>query len=147
MINGMYQVAEDLWDRLIQKRLKAPKWLAVLRTFTLWGVSLIFFRSPSLREGLEYIFYMFTKWGDAFVANPYLSVGFTRIEAIVFLLGVIALLIVDYCREIGKPLGAWICETKAVVRWPVCLLVCLFIVLVAFRGFGAGAANFIYFQF
>ena len=147
MINGMYQVAEDLWDKLTQKRLKAPKWLSVLRTFTLWSVSLIFFRSPSLREGLEYIFYMFTKWGDAFVVNPYLSVGFTRIEAIVFLLGVIALLIVDYCREIGKPLGAWICETKAVVRWPVCLLVCLFIVLVAFRGFGAGAANFIYFQF
>ena len=147
MVNGIYQAIEDLWDKITGKRFKAPKWFAVLRTFALWNIALIFFRSPSLREAFEYVWYIVIRWQEPFAGLHYSTFGFTTVEMGIFIIGAVALWIVDYRREIGKPLGDWLCAAKAVVRWPVCLLICLFIVLVAFRSFGQGAANFIYFQF
>ena len=147
LVNGVYQMLEDLWDKVTQKRIKAPKWIAILRTFALWNIALIFFRSPSLREAFEYLWYVVVKWQEPFAGLNFSAFGFQEVEMWIFLFGTIALWIVDYRREIGKPLGTWLCRTKAAIRWPICLVICLFIVLVAFRSFGQGAANFIYFQF
>lgn len=147
LVNGVYQMLEDLWDKVTQKRIKAPKWIAILRTFALWNIALIFFRSPSLREAFEYLWYVVVKWQEPFAGLHFSAFGFQEVEMWIFLFGTIALWIVDYRREIGKPLGTWLCRTKAAIRWPICLVICLFIVLVAFRSFGQGAANFIYFQF
>lgn len=147
LINGLYQVAEDLWDKVTGKRWMAPRWFSIARTFALWNVALIFFRSPSLREALEYLWYIFTKWEKPLTGLNYSVFGFSAVECVIFLIGTISLWIVDWRREAGKELGTWLCKTKAVVRWPICLAICLFIVLVAFRSFGQGAANFIYFQF
>lgn len=147
MLNGIYQALEDLWDKLTGKRWKAPKWLSIARTFALWNVALIFFRSPSLREAFAYVWYVLTKWEHPLNGLHYAAFGFTAVEAAVFLIAAITLWFVDDRRERGRDLCEWLCKTKAYVRWPVCLLVCLFIVIVAFRSFGQGAANFIYFQF
>ncbi len=147
LLNGLYQVGEDLWDKLTKKRWKAPAWFAVLRTFLMWSVAFIFFRIPSLREGFEYVWYMFTKWNMALSQFELSVLGMEPTELVALMIGIAVLWFADYRREVGKPCGKWLCEANTAVRWSVCMILCLFIVIIAFRSFGQGAASFIYFQF
>lgn len=145
LLNGAGQVLEDVRSRCHMKKL--PKIPAMLNTFVFWSVTLIFFRSPSLREGFEYLWYMLTGWQKTGMGLSCEAFGFTVFEMLCFVAGIVILFVTDRLREAQRPPEELLLAASVPVRWIFCLLFCLLIVLVAFRSFGQSASSFIYFQF
>lgn len=145
MLHGTYQIMEDIAGKISHIAL----WNGIrrIRTFILVTFAWIFFASPSLREGAGYAIAMFTHWNGSIGNSLSTSMGLLPFQLVYLFLSLIALCVIDVCRERKQSLGTWIISVKAPVRWSICLFVCLFIILVAFRSFGQEASNFIYAQF
>lgn len=145
MLHGTYQIIENLTGKMSHIAL----WDGIrrLRTFILVTLAWVFFASPSLREGADYIISMFTRWNGNIGISLSAGMGLLPFQFVYLILSLIILSVIDVCRERGQSLGGWIIGVKAPIRWGICLFASLFIILVAFRGFGQEAFHFIYAQF
>lgn len=159
-LHGLYQIAEDMGKRIFPKRNRMPmgymklQIIDILRnivfrikTFILVSIAWIFFGSPSLRVGLDYVWHMCTQWGGGTGSINIAELGLAPVQAGYFILSILGLFLVEIFREINRPIGQWIVRSKTAVRWGICLFVSIFIILVTFREFGQGVSGFVYFQF
>ena len=90
---------------------------------------------------------MILQWNFDVHLSGITQLGIMPAQLYCLLLGLVLLFVIDSFREKGRALGNWLCQKTAAIRWSVCMVMCLYILLAAFQRFGQEAAGFVYFQF
>lgn len=150
LLNGFFENMED-----VLKPFPWPKgvfWdgLRVIRTALLWMLSIIFFRSQTVRDGALFVFRMFTirdfhvlKDGSIF------ELGLSSKYFCLILIAAIVMAVVEYLRyhlempDIAPLFG----RLHITIRYAGLLLLIMSIIIFGAYGPGYNAANFIYFGF
>lgn len=158
LLNGMFQIAEDLLDRTAKKlcRTKSPTRTAslgeqitrTLLTFALVDITWIFFRADTINTAIRLIrnlLFHFDAW-VLFDQSIY-SFGLSQQEFSVMLSGIGILLFSDIMAYRGCRLSDLLEAQPLVFRWTVYILSILAIVVFGVWGTNYDAAGFIYFQF
>lgn len=155
-LHGIYQIIESVFSEISLKitgRKKTGKNSCIrtgilrIKTFVLVSLAWILFYCPSLTEGLHFIKGMILQWNFDVHLSGITQLGIMPAQLYCLLLGLVLLFVIDSFREKGRALGNWLCQKTAAIRWSVCMVMCLYILLAAFQRFGQEAAGFVYFQF
>ena len=157
VLNGFYQMVggwlKPIRDRLVKilhlkRESISHQMMQTVITFLLFAFSVIFFRAPSVKVAGEIIKNMAT------VQNPWIlfdgslyKCGLDQKNFNLMILGMIFLLIVDFCKYRGLKLRNILMEQEWWLRWIILAGGVLFIVLTGYWGTAYNAGSFIYFQF
>ena len=151
VLHGVYQVAEGMLSGVFKGKKfaddRAVIFLKQVKTFVLVTIAWIFFYSPSLTQGVHYVYGMLTQWGIKSQESYLTLMGMDIVDACILLIALVVVFAADVLREKGRAAEERLCRTGRGVRWCVCLVICLVIFLVLFRNFGQDARGFVYFQF
>lgn len=155
-LHGIYQILEGVFSEISLKRTgnkktrkNSPIRTGILRikTFVLVSVAWILFYCPSLTDGLHFIKGMIFQWNVDMRLSGTAQLGIMPSQLYCLMFGLVILFLIDSFREKGRALGKWLCKKTIAIRWSVCMVMCLYILLAAFQRFGQEAAGFVYFQF
>ena len=156
-INGLYLVVESLTNPLrrkvcdatgIQTDLFSHRLLKGLITFTLINLSWVFFRAQSIRQSLDILVRIATKWDPWVLFDDTLyTLGLDFKQFHVLLAGLLVLFAVDACRRNGTRLLFRLQEQGRWLRWAVYLILLFWILIFGSYGPKYQASQFIYFQF
>ena len=156
-LNGLYQVIAEILqpirDRLVSvlhldRESLGHKLMHVVGTFILVDFSWIFFRAASFREALEIIKSVIT------VKNPWIlfdgslyECGLDEKNFRLMLLGIVILILADFCKKKGIRIREVIVRQDYWFRWIYFAFVISAILTFGIWGPDYNEANFIYFQF
>ena len=117
---------------------------AILITFALFLVSLVFFKSESLEAAIEIEKRIFLEFEPVSIAETSLfSLGLGKLNFFILLFSLLVLFIYDRLNEKTGDAAGTLIAASPVKRWAVCYLLTIMIVGSA----NIGAAQFIYFNF
>ena len=157
-INGIFQViGENLMP--VKKRLYQllkidennffVKCYKTVITFILIDFSWIFFRAESFKKSLKIIRRMIKFWSPGWIAHgdnlPDLGLDQSTLQ--VLLVSLAILFISDILKYKNFQVREWICSRKLPLRWAICYLAIMFVLIFGVYGPGYNSAEFIYFQF
>ena len=156
-LNGFYQIVGDATKMIrlkinsllkIDTALFSHRLLKALITFTLINISWIFFRANSVKESVEILVRIATKW-DPWVLfdDTIFQLGLDSKRLHMLLTSLAVLLIVDILIYKGISLVEWLQKQGLWFRWGVCLLFLFWILIYGSYGPGYDSSQFIYFQF
>lgn len=119
-------------------------WYAAVNRFRTWIVILtgeLFFRAKTMHQGLTLFRNLFTgpffpKRGLWTVLTDQRAILLEKADYLAILFGIIAVVIIDICREKDLGLREKILKGPALIRWPVFYL--LIILILVFGAYGAG---------
>lgn len=157
-MHGMYQIVGELLLPVKKKVCAACnvktgcssfRWGQMFTTFVLTSFAWIFFRASSLKMALLYVKRMVTKWNPWVLSGGRLyELGLGRTEMDILKVSVLVLFLVDLVRaRTGKRIDVYLREQNLLFQWIVALALFLMILVCGEYGIGAGANQFIYFQF
>lgn len=128
---------EDLFSSVNKKRSTIARLICIIRTFTLFSLSMVFFRATNIQEGIDILKHLFIFNGD-------LTINFITIfDLIVILVSLIILLIVDNKMYKVKEI---INKSKELRLSIICTLI-LIVLLFGNYGLNFVASDFIYGKF
>ena len=128
---------EDLFSSVNKKRSTIARLICIIRTFTLFSLSMVFFRATNIQEGIDILKHLFIFNGD-------LTINFITIfDLIVILISLIILLIVDNKMDKVKEI---INKSKELRLSIICTLI-LIVLLFGNYGLNFVASDFIYGKF
>lgn len=137
----IYETAAKQFRQRQEQLLGSRAWsvMAIVRTYLLFALSLLFFRVADVRD----VLYAYAHLLDGFSFSiKELRLGMTDHYWIVFGIAVVLMLLGEYLNGRGN-VSEWMERQRAVVRW-TCYIVLLLIIFL----YGAfGVENFIYIQF
>lgn len=165
-LNGLYQVAEDIFTKLLNKLQSirktqavqkqensakgslATRLLRIVLTFILIDFAWVFFRAESLGQAVSMIRSMVTaeNWWVLFDGSLF-GCGLIEPEFRVMLCSLAVLLCADFLAHRNVSVSALIERQPVWFRWAVYLTGILTIVVFGVWGSGYSATSFIYFQF
>lgn len=151
-LNGAFQIAGDVKNRLLQKRNRRETFslrlLQRIATFVLICLTWVFFRASSIGDALSILQRMFSvnnAW--IFLDGTLPMLGLSTLEWTVLAASIGVLLWVDIAREHGVSLSQKLSEQPLLFRWLTYVCAIVFILLFGVYGVGFDAGQFIYFQF
>ncbi len=157
-IHGIYQVigimlkpVKEAINKKLEINTKAASFAIgqILITSFLAMLAWIFFRANSLTQAVTYIGRMFTRYNpwvlyDGSIYNN----GLDRTEILILIWACLALFIVSFIKRIANTtIDAFLMKQNLWFRWVVLFALIYSIVIYGVYGAGAGATQFIYFQF
>lgn len=158
LLQGVYEIIEHVTkpavDRINEKfHVKTQTFsYSLLRTVKCWFLvcfTLVVFKMPTVRDGFQYLWRMFTRWNPwALFDGSLYTLGITEKYMHVVIVAVIILLLVDwlkYKRELT--FDCWLSMQCIWFQYVVLLGCILAAVLLGAYGPSYSAENFIYFQF
>jgi D-alanyl-lipoteichoic acid acyltransferase DltB (MBOAT superfamily) len=118
-------------------------------TFQLFVISLIFFRSETIKDAVYYIQRMFTTYDIWSLFNDSIfTLGLDRKEMHVLLTGIIILIIVDaYYAVKNKFFDSLVKEQCLAIQYIIVAIILVMAIVFGVYGDGYDATRFIYFQF
>jgi D-alanyl-lipoteichoic acid acyltransferase DltB (MBOAT superfamily) len=157
-LQGVFIVISDIKkpfkDKLVKRynvRVKTfgYEFFCCLCTFCLFALSMIFFRSDTIKDALYYIQRMFTTFDIWSLFNDSIfSLGLDRKEMHVLLAGLIILVIVDaYYALRNKFFDSLVKEQCLAVEYIIVAIILVMVIIFGVYGEGYDASQFIYFQF
>lgn len=150
LLHGLYQcIAKLLPSRGKHRGSGATmKVIRIIGTFILVDLAWLFFRAPSVVEGLRILKRIMTHFDIVTtVADGSYLVGYEPGRAIVLILELVLLLVVDIVHEKGIKVGACLNKAPVVVRWVVYYLILFALIFGVAYNYGGEASAFIYAQF
>lgn len=158
LLHGAYQIMEDAVRPIIDKINKkigtrtesfGYKLGEVIITFLLINLALIFFRTNSLYEALEFFGRLFTRWDFWVLFDGSLyELGLDRSEAHVLLCALVILFLIDLIKyKKRQTLDMYLRSETLWFRWAVMLGLIFYIFIFGIYGPEYDANQFIYFQF
>ncbi len=152
ILNGLYQIGEDILSRMKQKRDSTPslagRILRTAATFVLIDFAWIFFRAGTVKNAGVILKSIVT------VRNPWIlfdgslyQCGLSEKEFFVLSVCLLILAAADLLARRGIRIGTVIEQQPFWFRWSVYISGILAVVVFGVWGTGYDAANFIYFQF
>lgn len=128
---------EDIFGLVNKKRNKVSKSLSILRTFTLFSLSMVFFRASSIGEGISILKHLF-------IFNGNITLAFMNIaDYIIIIISLLTLIIVDSMWDKIKEKLNKSLELRVVLIGSLILIVLLF----GMYGLNFVADDFIYGNF
>lgn len=156
-LNGLYQIIGEILQPIRDKMVSVlhlhresygHKLIQIVGTFALVDFSWIFFRANDCKEALEIVKHMIT------VKNPWVlfdgslyGCGLDEKNFRLMLLGIVILLLADFCKRKGIQIRKVVVEQDYWFRWLFFTLVISAIFTFGILGPDYNEANFIYFQF
>ena len=121
----------------------------MLTTFLLVTLGWIMFRASGIRNGINYIIHIVTRWNPWAIRNQCLwNLGLDHYEWMILLGSLWILLLVDLIRlKTGKRIDLFLTEQGAFVKGCFVFLLVMMIFIYGKYGEGYDAKQFIYFQF
>ena len=152
LLHAAYRIGEEALHRRMGKpRRHPPLWLRTCKrggVFALWCLSLAFFRAPSVRDALSFL-YGILAWPDPWCLTDGtlfgLGLGGWQLFVLFCALGVLAA--VDIAHEHGGHLRAAVARQPLPLRWAVYYAALCAVLVFGVWGPGYNAAAFLYFQF
>ena len=146
-INGLYQVIDELGKKPLQKIRKAApgRVLLMILMFLGYCVSLVFFRSGSMAQGVGILSGILHRTHLAGLTGEMFTWGLSAGNLAVLAAAIGLLIFADVCKKNGICIRKRILALSTPLRWLVYLS--LFLVLLIFGEYGENAAQFIYFVF
>lgn len=158
LLHGLYRVCGELTNPLIErccsifrvnKNVFSYNFGRRLITFFLVATAWIFFRSQSLKQSIEYIHRMITRFNPwVMFDGSILRLGLDECELIILIVSLVGLMAISVIRyKKGKVIGMFIAEQGLWFRW--CVYIILIVSIVSFGQYGIefSSAKFIYFDF
>ena len=145
-LNGIFQVIGELFAPL--KKIPIAKPIRALVTFSLIDFSWIFFRSANLAQAGSVISRICNWNDDTLLANGGLyDMGLNKANWCVLLISLLILLVADLLKYHGKKCREMILNSFILVRWSICIVAIVGIIVFSVWGIGHEETVFIYFQF
>lgn len=157
-LHGMYQVIGKCLMPIREKiKLKynirtenfSYKLGQILTTFILVDFAWIFFRMNSLKQSIQFIGRIVTRWDPWVLFDKSLyTIGLTQTEVNVLILSLVILFLVDLVRYLkGVTIDVFLSEQNLWFKWGVAFLLLFGIIIFGIYGPSLEARQFIYFQF
>lgn len=148
-LHGLYQVLGSCIPRRNHQGGGLRRILGGAATFVLVDFAWLFFRSDSMIQAFAILHRIIFRFGfkEMTYYGSYL-LGRTKMELLILLLGIALVFLVDFLHE-RKISIEYIAVRKMplAVRWGFYIVLTMAVLLAAVRGYGQGAANFIYTRF
>lgn len=157
-LHGMYQVIGKCLMPIREKiKLKfnirtenfSYKLGQILTTFILVDFAWIFFRMNSLKQSIQFIVRIVTRWDPWVLFDKSLyTIGLNQTEVNVLILSLVILFLVDLVRYLkGVTIDVFLSEQNLWFKWGVAFLLLFGIIIFGIYGPSLEARQFIYFQF
>lgn len=157
-LHGIYQVIGKYLDPIKEKiELKfhiktenfSYKLGQILLTFVLVDFAWIFFRMNSLKQSIQFIIRIVSRWDPWVLFDKSLyTIGLNQTEVHILILSLVILLLVDLVRCLkGVTIDIFLSEQNLWFKWTVALLLLFGIIIFGIYGPSLEARQFIYFQF
>jgi D-alanyl-lipoteichoic acid acyltransferase DltB (MBOAT superfamily) len=151
VIGDITKPFKDKFNKKSKVRVKTfgYEFFQALGTFVLFALSMIFFRSDTIKDAIYYIQRMFTTFDIWSLFNDSIfSLGLDRKEMHVLLAGIIILTIVDsYYALKNRFFDSLVKEQCLAVQYIIVAIILVMVIVFGVYGDGYDAAQFIYFQF
>lgn len=158
-LNGIFQIIGERLKPLkkrinqichIDSTVDSHKLLRMVITFILIDFTWVFFRAPSLKEGLKIVLMILGIKGSMpwfTYGNNLAAFDLTPATLNVLLISLAILAVADFCKYRGIVIREWILREGLWLRWLIIYTGLLFILIFGVYGPGFDASQFIYFQF
>ena len=140
ILNGVFIL---IFDRFMaNKTNKITRIFISLFIFSLWALSLIFFRAQTFQDANQMFLNLFKPTQDTLYNH-----GLNSLEFKFTIKLLIAFIIFEIILEKYNNIYEWFINQNKIIRWLVYLLLIAFIIIYGSYGVGLNDSNFVYFQF
>lgn len=156
-LNGAFQVIGGLLKPIRDKiasaiklgsGAKVRKFIGIVVTFVLINFTWVFFRANTFSDAIGIVKSLFTTFNyNILVDGSIFKIGLDKANAVVMLLSIVTLLVADMFKYKGIKVREWLLRQNVLVKWALCVVTLIVVLVFGIYGLGYEESAFIYFQF